>query len=69
MFLQQMSPPLSCEDKLVMEWHPDFHLDNVPDVKKAALPACNDHVPSAADVLNRTCSISTTVRWHLVIYP
>lgn len=62
MFLQQMSPPLSCEDKLVMEWHPDFHLDNVPDVKKAALPACNDHVPSAADVLNRTCSISTTVK-------
>jgi len=65
-FLRELPNPIELDEDEFAVWHPDFKLDNVPDIKLAPLPQPERvHVPSAAEVLNRTSDISTSVKQAL----
>ena len=38
LFLKARSPPIEIPDDKLIRWHPEFDLDNIPDVEEAELP-------------------------------
>lgn len=53
MYLKSLDPPMSIPRSRITRWHPEFMVDNVPDVVSAALPQPPnvERVATARDVL------------------
>lgn len=51
--------PLSIDDDKIIRWHPQFKLDDVPDVEQSPLPEAPvvKTFTSAQDVLDRGCGL------------
>eukprot|EP00731_Ephydatia_muelleri_P012345 Em0006g1239a len=53
LFLKARSPPIEIPDDKLIRWHPEFDLDNIPDVEEAELPKppLTESYTTAKDVL------------------
>ncbi|XP_063886979.1 DNA replication factor Cdt1-like [Scylla paramamosain] len=58
-FLQSLDPPISSAGMNIKRWHPEFPLEDVPEVEAAALPQPPhvDKLDTARDVLEKTQSL------------
>ncbi|XP_014243903.1 DNA replication factor Cdt1 [Cimex lectularius] len=54
-YLQSLIPPLTVPKDKLTRWHPEFNIDNCPDVPSATMPQCldNEKISSAKEVLTR----------------
>lgn len=70
---QSLEPPISCAGMNIKRWHPEFPLEDVPDVEAAALPQPPevDKLETARDVLGEQthghwlCSSSIVLNFSL----
>ncbi len=62
-FLASMKLPLSVPDNKLTRWHPNFKVDEVPNVEPAELPQSPDvkKFSSAKDVLAHTSNLNPRV--------
>lgn len=63
MFLSDLEPSVDLDGSEIKQWHPDFNVDQVPDIKRGELPQPpQTRVMSAAEVLSSTSNLSSTVK-------
>ena len=58
-FLSKLSPPLTIPDDKVLHWHPEFSLDQLPDVPESSLPR-----PPVKGTRPYACSLCLTDHTH-----